>query len=82
MAGRRPGRADEQVLFVAAIADLEAPHLQVLKVVADGAQRTGYLRAQRVGISEMEIARSRPGLERFGGTSLLQPLLRVLDRNG
>jgi hypothetical protein len=73
---------DEQALIVAAVADLEAPHLQVLKVIADGTERVGPLQAHAGGISEQRIARSRPGLEGFGGTSLLQPILRVLDRNG
>src|ERR1700691_5489268 len=73
---------DEQILLVAAIAELEIPHLQVLKIIADGTERTGYMGAERRGVSEMEVARSRPGLEGLGGTSLLQPLLRVLDRNG
>jgi hypothetical protein len=73
---------EEKAILVAAVADLEEPHLQVLKIIADGTKRTGYMGAERQGISEMDIARSRRGLEGYGGTSLLQPLLRVLDRNG
>jgi hypothetical protein len=73
---------DEQILLVAAIADLEAPHIQVLKIITDGTQRTGYMGTERRGVSEREIVQLRKGLEGFGGTSLLQPILRVLDRNG
>jgi hypothetical protein len=73
---------DEQALLVTAVADLEVPHLQVLKIIADGTKRAGYMGAEWQGITEADIAASRRGLEGFGETSLLQPLLRVLDRNG
>lgn len=74
---------DEHALLLAAVAELEGPHIEVLNLIAEGTERTGYMLADWRGVTEADIARSRPNdLAGIGGRSPLQPLLRVLERNG
>ncbi len=72
---------DQQALLIATIAELEAPHIEILQTIADGTKRP--VRAgDWSGISEKDIVRSRIGIEGSYSYSPLQPILHTLVRNG
>lgn len=71
---------DEAQLRVSVLADIEGPHLRVLEYIGEHAPNPASPQGTPGG-AESEIAEAMPGAN-YGGSGILQPILRVLDRNG